>query len=467
MERRESLKETIHIYHTNDLHSHFENWPRIRGFLKKRKRWHEEAGESVFIFDIGDYVDRSHPMTEGTLGKGNIALLNEAGYDAVTIGNNEGITLPREGLDILYENALFPVALANLFYDSGERPKWAAPSCLFDLPNGMKMGITGATAFFSGAYEQLGWKLSPPVEELNAQVKELSKEADIIVILSHLGIHEDERIAHEIPEADVVLGAHTHHLLHEGKEVDGTLLAAAGRFGYYVGHVMIEVDTETKQIIAKKARVYKTAEELSAPVDEQMEIDKYIKEGKQSLSQPVISLPAPLSSDWFAPSQLPGILCEGLREWCGADGAFLNAGLLLGGLESGTVTKYDIHKVLPHPINPCLIELSGTELREILKQTTDDKWPHMVIKGLGFRGQVMGRFVYDRLGIDMDRYLFTIDGIEIENDKLYKLATVDMFAYGQFFPQIYRAPVKNHFMPEFLRDVMEWKLLHLDFHLEE
>ncbi len=25
--------ETIHILHTNDLHSHFENWPRMRRFL--------------------------------------------------------------------------------------------------------------------------------------------------------------------------------------------------------------------------------------------------------------------------------------------------------------------------------------------------------------------------------------------------------------------------------------------------
>ena len=185
------------------------------------------------------------------------------------------------------------------------------------------------------------------------------------------------------------------------------------------------------------------------------------------LSQPVISLPEPLNSDWFAPSELPQLLCEALREWCKADGALLNAGLFLGGLPAGTITKYDIHRMLPHPINPCLIELSGAELKEVLKQTTDDKWPHMTVKGLGFRGKVMGRFVYDRLGIDMDHYLFTIDGKEIINDRQYRLATLDMFAYGQFFPQIYRAPSKKHFMPEFLRDVMEWKLLHHRFHLKE
>ncbi|WP_225435242.1 bifunctional metallophosphatase/5'-nucleotidase [Bacillus aerolatus] len=461
------MKKTIHVYHTNDLHSHFENWPRIRRFLQDRKKWHEEEGEDVFIFDLGDHVDRSHPMTEGTLGKGNIDLLNEANYDAVTIGNNEGITLPKEGLDTLYDNALFPVTLANLFYESGERPEWALPSIVFELSHGMKIGLTGATAFFSGAYEQLGWKLTPPIEELKKQVNELSKQADLIVVLSHLGIYEDEKIALEIPEADVVIGAHTHHLLHEGKEVNGTLLAAAGKFGYYVGHVMIEVDIERKQITGKKARVYKTSEELDAPLDEQRQVNKFIEAGKQALSQPVVHLPAPLSSEWFAPSELPQLLCEALREWCGADCAILNAGIVLEGLEAGIVTKYDIHKMLPHPINPCLIELSGAELKEVLKQTLDDKWPHLVIKGLGFRGKLMGQFVYDRLEADLDHYLFTVGGEDIHPDKQYKLATLDMFAYGQFFPEIYRAPVKTYFMPEFLRDVMEWKLLHHGYQLEE
>lgn len=461
------MKETIHIYHTNDLHSHFENWPRIRRFLQERRKWHEEAGESVLIFDIGDHVDRSHPMTEGSLGKRNIELLNEAGYDAVTIGNNEGITLPKEGLDILYEEARFPVVLANLYDDNGERPQWAQPFDVLHLSNGMTLGLTGATAFFSGAYEQLGWKLTQPIPELKQQVLELSKKADIIVILSHLGIYEDEKIAHNLPEVDVVLGAHTHHLLHEGKMLENTLLAAAGRFGYYVGHVMLQVDMEKKQILEKKARVYSTAEELPAPINEQQEIEGYEQEGKRALSQPVISLPAPLTSDWFAPSELPQLLCEALREWCKADGALLNAGLFLGGLQAGTVTKYDIHRMLPHPINPCLIEISGAELKEVLKQTTDEKWPHLPIKGLGFRGKVMGRFVYDHLSVDMERYSFKINQEDIVDSKQYKIATLDMFAYGQFFPELYRSPNKKHFMPEFLRDVMEWKLLHYGFHGKE
>ncbi|WP_338750980.1 bifunctional UDP-sugar hydrolase/5'-nucleotidase [Bacillus sp. FJAT-52991] len=455
------MKTTIHIYHTNDFHSHFENWPRIHQFLQERRAWHEEAGEEVFIFDIGDHVDRSHPLTEGTLGQANVERLNETGYDAVTIGNNEGITLPHEGLDLLYEQAAFPVVVANLFDQDGSRPKWALPSFVFELNNGLKLGITGVTAYYSAFYKGLGWEISEPFNELQTQVQQLTKQADLVVALSHLGMYDDEKIAQDVPGVDVVLGGHTHHLFHEGKLVNGKLLGAAGKFGYYVGHIQLEVDLETKSIVSKKARVYQTSEELDAPLQEQESIQQFYERGRQALQQRVVSLPRPFSCHWFEASELPQLLCEALTEWCEADGAFLNAGVVLDGLDAGVVTKYDLHRILPHPINPCLIELTGAELKEVLRQTFDKKWPHLAIKGFGFRGKVMGQFVYDKLEVDPIHYHFKIDGQEIEADKRYRLATLDMFTFGHFFQPLYRATHKKYFMPEFLRDVMEWKLLQL------
>lgn len=79
-------KETIiHLYHTNDIHSHFENWPQISRFVLEEKKRRHAAGETVFTLDIGDHVDRFHNITEATNGKGNTKLLNEALYDYVTI----------------------------------------------------------------------------------------------------------------------------------------------------------------------------------------------------------------------------------------------------------------------------------------------------------------------------------------------------------------------------------------------
>jgi len=133
--------EEIHIYHTNDLHSHFEHWPRIRSFLQERKKLHDSTGEEVLLFDIGDHIDRWHPLTDASRGKHNTALLNEIGYNAVTIGNNEGITLSYEDLDTLYNEREFDVIVANLFTAEQIRPNWVDPYRIYPLKNGMRVAV--------------------------------------------------------------------------------------------------------------------------------------------------------------------------------------------------------------------------------------------------------------------------------------------------------------------------------------
>ncbi|MCM3787109.1 bifunctional metallophosphatase/5'-nucleotidase [Domibacillus indicus] len=451
------MEKTIHIYHTNDLHSHFENWPRIAHFLKEKRELHESAGEFVFAFDIGDHVDRAHPLTEGTLGTFNIELLNSSRFDAAAIGNNEGITMPREALNALYEQARFPVVCANLFEKNGERrPDWVVPHTFFQAGS-TTIAVTSATAQYTAFYELLDWCVTLPIDELKKQIAMLKRRADIVIVLSHLGMYDDEKLAEET-EADIILGGHTHHTFHEGKEVNGTLMAAAGKYGYFTGHVEVDID-KAGRIAGKRARVYETNRSLTPPPDEKKQQALFEEKGKQALSVPVVRLQKELWSDWFKPSPLPQMLTEALTEWCRADCSFLNAGVVLGNLPAGDITKYDLHKLLPHPINPCLIELTGAELAEVIRQTCDEKWPHLQIKGLGFRGSVMGRFVYDRIEIDKPNIF--INGEPIDIKRTYKVATLDMFTYGHYFVELHRASSKRYFMPEFLRDIMEWKLLQL------
>ena len=256
--------ETIHIYHTNDIHSHFENWAQISRFVRDKRLEHTKKGDSFFLFDIGDHVDRSHPFTEGTNGKGNVTLLNEAGYDAVTIGNNEGITMSKESLTELYDEAEFDIVLGNLFDENDEFPRWAKESIIYETSKGTKIGIIGATALYTQFYATLGWTITSPREQLKAVAEKLAPLTDIIICLSHMGLPEDEILAAECPVIDVILGAHTHHLFLEGKYINNTLLAATGKFGDYTGHVTIRYDEDKGCIINKIATVYPT-EKL--PVD--------------------------------------------------------------------------------------------------------------------------------------------------------------------------------------------------------
>lgn len=436
------MGETLHIYHTNDVHSHFSNWPRIRSLLKERKRWHEEAGDMCLILDIGDHVDRSHPFTEGTSGKGNIELLNDAGYDAVTIGNNEGITLAKEELDALYLQADFDVIVSNLFELDGSRPNWAKPFHLVEAKSGLKIALVGATAEFTPFYRRLGWTVTDAKDSIVQAVEAIKDQADLIICLSHLGIKEDEQLVDLCPEIDVLLGAHTHHIFHDGKMIGNTMLGAAGKFGIYIGHITVDLQSGKKQ-----AELIETA--MLQSVEEDFD-ELLIAQGKEQLNDPIFYNEQVLDAEWFKDSKLAELFGEAMLDFSGADCAIFNAGLFMENMPLGTATRYDFHKMLPHPINPCLIELTGAELKEIFLQSLNAEWPTIELKGMGFRGAVFGKMI--RINLSMENHQLFIGGIPANPEETYKLITLDMFTFGYFFPSLKRAP-KKYFMPEFLRDV--------------
>lgn len=446
------MKERITIFHTNDLHSHFENWPRIHQFLEQERNMLRQDGEDVFLFDIGDHADRSHPLTEGSAGKRNVDLLNEAQYDAVTIGNNEGITFSYDELNEMYQHADFEVILANLFTTEGNRPDWSCPYLIKTTKSGIKIGITAVTAEYPVFYEKLGWHITSAKDELKAQVRAMKDKVDVIILLSHLGIREDEWVAEECPDIDVIMGGHTHHVLENGRLHNQVLLAAAGKYGMYTGKVELEFDHVSRKVSGKTATLYETSE---LPEAEDMN-EKWLEEGKQLLSNEITVLDQPiLHNPLQAASPLSMLLAEAVLDWCDADLSIVTGGLLLHPLEAGPVTEYDLHKILPHPINPCLVELTGSELKEVIRESRHQNWPTTVIRGLGFRGTILGEFIYK--GLEEKDHQFYIDGEAVRADHIYRIATVDMFTFGFFFPEMQRAK-KQYFMPEFLRDILKDKL---------
>ena len=72
------------ILHTNDVHGAIEGYayiPALRARL-------EAAGAEVFVVDGGDYSQGS-AYVSASKGASAVALMNEAGYDVVALGNHE------------------------------------------------------------------------------------------------------------------------------------------------------------------------------------------------------------------------------------------------------------------------------------------------------------------------------------------------------------------------------------------
>lgn len=447
--------ERVHIYHTNDIHSHFENWPRISAYLREESKRLEQENETVFSFDIGDACDRVHPLTEATDGTANILLLNEIGYDAVTIGNNEGIGSSKKQLSHLYDEANFPVVISNLFdAKTGYPPKWAKIFHVIQTKSGHKIGLFGLTAPFPTSYKPIGWDVKNPDEVIGDILEMITPLVDSIVLLSHLGIGEDQRIAELYPMISVIIGSHTHHLLPHGKVVRNTFLAAAGKYGQYVGHIELEI--ERNKIIAAKATVKETAT-IKAPENETEMIESYELRGHQLLNEQVMAaIPATFLVNWQGKSELVEIGLEALKEYAHTDAAILNAGLFMQPLVEGTVTKDDLHKILPHPMRILRCTLDGENLIRMIYEMEKNRLflRNFPIKGIGFRGKVFGEICYNGVAYDKITGEVSWLGKPIERTKQYTFATVDHFMFIPFFPTIEIKGENEVLFPYFIRNVV-------------
>ncbi len=447
--------EEIVILHTNDLHSHFEKWPRIRRYLLAEKGRLEALGKTVITLDLGDFSDRVHPLTEATNGKANTVLMNQVHYDLATIGNNEGIGNSHEQLNRLYDEANFNVLLANVKAAGGSQfPSWASPSQIMTSKGGTKIGFMALTAPFPLTYNPNGWDVFEVDEVLPGLIKDLSSQSDVLVLMSHLGIEEETRIAQSYPEIDVILGSHTHHLFVDGMLVGTTLLAAAGKFGRYVGKVTLELANH--QLVDKKASVQVT-KELPEYREDLDEIDGYLAEGQRLLQAQVVGqLPRELSAEPGAPDSLLDFALKAIAHYGKVDAALLNSGLFLETLKAGRVTKDELHRCLPHPMHLVKVTLTGEDLASLVTELRREKdgLRDFPIVGMGFRGKIFGELRSIGLTWEDSGQPIRWHGQPLEKRQRYSFVTVDHLMFIPFFPTIREKGQIEMLFPDFLRHVI-------------
>lgn len=446
--------EKIRILHTNDLHSHFENWPKIRRFIQERQK--ALAGESVITIDLGDFSDRWHPLTEASDGQANIALMNQVHYDAVTIGNNEGNGNAKAILNQLYNEADFDIVLANLFdKQTLQLPDWASSYKIITSQQGTKVGLIGVTAPFPLTYTPNGWDIRQWMDILPELVQQLRQQVDVIVLLSHLGIADDYLIAEELPEIDVVLGSHTHHLFASGERVNNTQLAAAGKFGYYVGEVTLSLNDD-HHILKTTAQTFSTAEMLELPEDNE-EIFHYMEQGQKLLAANKVAwLPQALTLNPYDDYSLVRETLTAVRKRGDTEVALLNTGLFLGELPEGLVNQEQLHTILPHPMRLIRVTLLG---RDIVRMVLEIEKNRMFLRnypivGMGFRGKIFGEIIYDGLTYDAANHTVLWKGKPLESEKNYAFTTVDHLMFVPFIPTIEIAGQHEFLFPEFIRTVL-------------
>ncbi len=444
--------ETIKIVHTNDLHSHFENFPKLARFIKKSRK--NSKADEFYLFDIGDAEDRAHPLTEATDGAANIEWMNRQKYDAATIGNNEGLGNSHEELSHLYDDANFPVVLGNLYEPDGKLAKFAKEYLQITTKKGTKIGIIGFTAPYILTYPLMGWDIRLIQNELPKVLKKLKEQnTDVILLLSHLGVSMDRIIAKEFPEIDVILGSHTHHLFPEGEMDNGVLLTAAGKWGRNIGTIDLTLDKG--KVIEKSAYTTPVTAIKSKKRDQQW-IDNQLDKGNEILdSRKVANLPYDLSTDIDAEHPFIQSALKATKEFADADAAVLSSGLFLHDLPKGEISEKDLHEALPHAIHIMQTTLSGDNVWRLVMEMEKNRafLRRHLQKGMGFRGKIFGELVYRGITIDGKRNVY-INGKQLQMDKRYKIALLDHYLFVPFFPTIEIVGDNKILYPKFIRNVL-------------
>ena len=448
--------EEIVLFHTNDLHSHFENWPKIRRLVKAKRSLHQKEGKTVVTIDLGDFSDRCHPLTEATDGRANVAIMNTLAYDLVTIGNNEGIGNSKKQLEHLYDQSTFEVVLANLEDPKTQTlPDFCQAYKIMTTKEGTKLGFIGLTAPFPLTYNPNGWTIKQVEAVLPQLITEVAPQCDVLILLSHLGIDTDFMIAANYPEIQVILGSHTHHLFKDGEKINHVQLAAAGKYGQYIGEVHLFVDDDTKQVTSY-AKTMETAS-LEEQATDAKEIAGYLTEGHRLLqAQQIAQIPETLSTDLRQPHAFITVALKALKEAGQTEAAVLNNGLFLADLPEGIINADQLHEALPHPMHLIKVTLKGSDMSRLIREMEKSrqflrKFP---IRGMGFRGKIFGELCYDGIRFERNSQTVFWQGKPIQPEQKYTLTTVDHFQFVPFFPTIELVGEVEFLFPDVLRTVV-------------
>lgn len=240
------------ILQTSDVHSRIEPMTQEGdrnygqgGFVRRASflQQFRKENSDVLLFDCGD-ISQGTPYYNMFKGEVEVTLMNEMGYDAMTIGNHE-FDFGLDNMARLFKLAKFPVVCANYDLDATILKDIVKPYVILDR-FGLKIGVFGLGAKPEGliqANKCKGVIYKDPIAVSNDIAAQLKEEGcDVIVCLSHLGIQMDEKLVANTRNIDVILGGHSHTFMEGPKNylnVDGKNVPVmhTGKNGIYVGRL--------------------------------------------------------------------------------------------------------------------------------------------------------------------------------------------------------------------------------------
>lgn len=274
----DTAAEKVKILFTHDLHSHLDpfdvdgeeagGFARLKTIIDEKTKEAETEGIATLLLDGGDFSMGTLYQTIFETEASELTLLGHMGFDATTFGNHEFDYRSIGVANMLHSAirngsadsglALPQLLISNIDWEKNRsKDNGLVKEALEDYgyqeytiieKNGIKVGIFGLVG--QDAEEcapESGIDFDPIVDSAKTMTAALKEDgAELIVCLSHSGVWEDEEksedeiLAKEVPEIDLIISGHTHTRLDEPIVHGGTSIVSCGEYGKYLGEVDLE-----------------------------------------------------------------------------------------------------------------------------------------------------------------------------------------------------------------------------------
>ena len=351
-------RHEVHILSANDMHATLGAFPMLADVADSLRTLYP----GLLVFSAGDnrtgdplndmYEIPAYPM---------VALMNQVGFDATTLGNHEFDSGAR-GLARLIGLSNFSYLCANVFPDDS-LAMHLLPCKVFDV-EGVKVGVVGAV--------QLGTHGQPdthpdncrgisfaPVNETVAKYEWLRRQCDVVILLSHNGFEEDVASSALFPWVDLIIGGHTHTQLDGGEMHNGILITQNENRLKKVTHITLVLDDG--KLVEKRAE--------NINVSQHQGQNKVVADmvrffsNNPTFERVLTQAEQPFSSY----EELGCMMCDAFASEAGADVAIENyGGVRYDQFPVGPITVSDVLRLDPFGNNAVMMELTGEELRQML-----------------------------------------------------------------------------------------------------
>ncbi|MBL3656102.1 bifunctional metallophosphatase/5'-nucleotidase [Fulvivirga sediminis] len=381
-----AIVDSLTIFFMNDMHGEIRNFAKAKHIIDR-----ERENKEVLVLCAGD-IFSGNPVVDQYDPKGEpmVAMMNEIGVDVAVLGNHEF----DYGIDVLkdrMEQAQFSWICANMNTEGSVLPQ-TEPYAIKDIDD-LKIAVLGVVE--TNGKEGDTIPLTHPWRVRDVQFTpynvELSKygsleadtDADLSILLTHLGSSVDSRIAEGNHNFDIIVGGHSHEVI--DRKVDDIPVVQAGANFEMLGRMDLIISEGT--IASSEVRFINLGEyeqydeALQAKIDDyigEVHLDEVIGYSKNDMSKPNMGC----------------FYTDALMNYLQTDVALQNTGGVRSTFDAGDITMGEVFDMDPFSNHCVIFKMAVSELETFFMNA--DEGFH--VSGMQFGTDHTGFALYDTEG---------------------------------------------------------------------